>query len=119
MQQLLGVGEVVVHHVAAIVFERVGAGALMQDGADLCAFEVAALEGGAELALVHVVGVLGAGEVEELGPAEVGRGGEVVDDEDVALAGTVELLDEVAADEACSAGYDDHVSSPRWMRCSR
>ncbi len=41
VQQLLGVGEVVVHHVVAIVFKRVGAGALMQDGANFCVFEVA------------------------------------------------------------------------------
>ena len=108
VQQFLRVGEVVVHHVAAIVFERVRAGALMQDGADLCVLEVAGFEGGAELALVHVVGVLGAGEVQELWPGKVGRGGEVIDQQNVALAGAVELVDEIAADEACAAGNDDH-----------
>ena len=40
VQQLLGVGEVVVHHVAAIVFEGVGACSLMEDRADGFGFEV-------------------------------------------------------------------------------
>ncbi len=66
VQQLLGKGEVVVHHVAAIVFEGVGAGALMEDGSNSGVLEVTSLESGAELALVHVVGELRAGEIEEL-----------------------------------------------------
>jgi hypothetical protein len=34
--------------------------------------------------------------------------GQVVDEEDVALAGAIELVDEVAADEACASGDDNH-----------
>src|ERR1700733_770667 len=108
VQQLLGVGEVVVQHVAAIVFEGVGAGALMEDGSNSGVLEVASFESCAELALVHVVGVFCAGEVEELRAGEVRGGGEVVDQQDVALAYLIQLLDKVAADEACSAGNDDH-----------
>ena len=47
--------------------------------------EVACDERVEEVELVHVVGVLSALEVEELGSGEIGRGGEIVDDEDVAF----------------------------------
>jgi hypothetical protein len=107
VEQLLRVGEVVVHHVAAVVFEGVGAGALMEDGANFGVLELAGLESGAELALVHVVGELGAVEVEELGAGEIGGRGKVVDDEDVALTTLVELLDEIAADKAGATGNDN------------
>ena len=55
--------------------------------------------------LVQVVNVAGAVEV-----LEFARVGEVVDDEYVTDSVGVELVDEVAADEACSAGDDVHGS---------
>ena len=79
----------------------------------LCVLEVAGFEGGAELALVHVVGEFGAGKVEELRAGEIRGGGEVVDEQNVALACAIELVDEIAADEACAAGNDDHF----WISC--
>ena len=79
----------------------------MEDGANPGVLELASLEGGAELALVHVVGELGAVEVEELGTGEIGGGGEVVDEQDVALTTLVELLDEIAADKAGATGNDN------------
>jgi hypothetical protein len=108
VQQFLRVGEVVVHHVATIVLERVRTSALMQDGADFCTLEVARLEGGAEFTLVHVVGVSGAGQIQELWPGQVGGGSEVIHQENVAFASAVELMDDIAADKARAAGNDDH-----------
>ena len=113
-----GVVEVVVHHVAAVVFEGVGAGSLVEDGGDLGVVEVAFEDGFDEVELVHVVGVVGALEVEELGAGEVGGRGEVVDDEDVLFADGVELVDEVGADEACSSGDDDHDEFPLLLSLS-
>ena len=84
----------------------------MQDGADLDVLKVAGGEGSAELLLVHVVGVVGAPEVEELRPGEVRGGGEIVDDEEVALADAVELVDQVAADKSDSSGDDDQRVIP-------
>jgi hypothetical protein len=67
----------------------------MEDGFNLGVVEVAFKEGFEKVELVHIVGVLGALEVEKLGPGEVRRGREVIDDEYVALAEGVELMDEI------------------------
>ena len=95
----------------------------MQDGADFDVLEVTGCEGSAELLLVHVVGVVGAPEVEELWAGKVRRGREIVDDEEVALANAIELVDQVAADESDSSGDEDQRAissgsgaSMRWTR---
>jgi len=116
VEDFFGGGEVVVHHVAAVVLEGVGAGALMEDGADGSVGEVAGGEGAAEFCFVEVVGELCAVEVEEFAlrvggdflSGWGGRGGEIVDDEDVGVACGVEFVDEVGADEAGASGDDDH-----------
>ena len=111
VQQLFGVGKVVVHHVAPIIFEGVGTGALVEDGANLEVVEVTCFEGGTELALVHVIGKLGTGKVKEFGSGQIGSWGEVVDEQDVVDARVVELLNKVAADETCAASDDNHLKS--------
>ncbi len=110
VQEHLRVVEVVPHHVLAVVFEGVRAGALMKDGFDRLVIEVACDEAFEEVELIHVVGVDGALQVEELGTGEIGSRGQVVDHKDVGVACAVKLVDEVRADEAGAAGNDDHVS---------
>jgi hypothetical protein len=98
IQQLQREAVVVGHHVTAVGFHRVGAGALVQDGLDT-AIELAVLDHVEELVLVEIVGDLAIGEVEELVGAR-----QVVDRDDVGYAALVERLDQVCAYEPAGAG---------------
>src|SRR5690606_11864811 len=99
LEQLERVAIVVRHHVAAIAFHRVGAGALVEDGAHA----LQAAEPREELLLVEVVGDVATHQVAELG----GRA-QVVDRDDLELPARVERRHEMRADEARGAGDDDH-----------
>ena len=98
---------VVVHHVIAVVFKRVRACALVQDGAHLRVLEVACRERLAELGLIHVVGVVSSPQIQELRAGEIRCRRKVIDDENVTLADAIQLLNEIAADKAGAAGNDD------------
>src|SRR5215469_3514243 len=111
VQQLLGVREVVVHHVAPVVLKSVRTRALMQNRADWPTLEVAALQRGSELFLVHVVGVFGPCEIRELRTAKVWRRSQVVHDQNVTLSSAIQLMNEVAADEPCPSRNDNHLAS--------
>ncbi len=107
VEERLGVGVVVLHHVLAVRLGRVGAGALVQDRLER-AVEAAAREPRQELALVHVV--LDA-QLEEV--PRVGALGEVVDREDLVHAGAVQRRDQARADEAGGPGDDGELAHVR------
>lgn len=104
VQQGLGVLVVRAHHEVDVVLHRVGAGALVEDGVDVRAVEVVILDALKEVVLVLVVDELQAAEV-----LVVLAVLEVVDDQDVRAAATVEFFDDIAADETGTTCYDNHV----------
>ena len=83
----------------------------MEDGLNGLIVEVARDEALEEIEFIHVVGVGGALQIEGTWGRKDWRGGEVIDDEEVRVACAIELVDEIRADEAGTAGDDDHVVS--------
>ncbi len=107
MEQFFAVGVVGVHHVFAVVLHGVGAGAVVEDGLDGRAVEFPGNKRRHKVVFVEIVL-----DVERQQVFEFVALAEVVDNEDVAPASLVEAFDEVAADEAGAACYDDHVAAP-------
>lgn len=103
VQQGFGVLVVHAHHEVDVVFHGIGAGAFMEDRVDIRAVEVVILDGLKEVILVLVVNELQAAQV-----LVVLSILEVVDDQDVRTATTVEFLDDVAADETGTTRYNNH-----------
>ena len=96
------VAVVVLHHVVAVLFHRVGAGALMEYG--VRTRRRAGTHAGDEVALVEVVRNLALGEIYELFTFF-----EVVDGDDVGDASCIECENVVAADEAgCARNENAH-----------
>ena len=100
-QHLFRVLEVVVHHVHAVVFKRVGAGALVQNRLDPTFSQCIFSNGAAKLPLVHVIHIARAVQVLELPGI-----GQVVHHQNVRDAVRIQLVDQVAADKARASSND-------------
>src|SRR5690606_34648391 len=96
---------VVIHHVMAVTFRRIGTCALMQY--DIDTLEVALSHLRPEIVLVHVVGDVAADQV-----ADFVTFGEIVHRENVGITAPIQAADKIAADEAGGSGDYDHDSSP-------
>src|SRR5574340_512928 len=106
VEQLHRVARVIGHHVAAVLFHRVGARALVQDGFQ-CVVEFTGFQAFDEFLLVEIIGDLAIDQV-----AELVRPLQIVDRDDVGDATLVERLDQIGADKAGRAGDDViHLSS--------
>src|ERR1700719_3755217 len=100
MQNQLREREVVLDHVAAIGAGGVGARTLMKDCLDSIGQRFA-LDGAGELRRLHEVR-----ESQIIKVAKVITA--AIDHQDVGDALGIQRADQVAADEACTAGYYDH-----------
>ena len=92
------------HHFDAVPFRRDGACALVQNRTDL-AEAVARQHAGQEIVFVSVIDEVAVGQVPRLVPV-----GQVVDDENILLAGRIQVSDDIAADKSGAAGNDDHIA---------
>ena len=101
------------HHVVYIIFHGIGAGTFVEDGINFSAGIYISLYVGSEAVFVMVV--------EEFQTAQVFivlSVLQVIDDEDVGATLTIEFLYNVAADEAGTAGNDNHIVSSCWVLSS-
>ena len=111
---------VVVHHVEAVVVHGVGTRALVEDGFDIFVRQKMTAHLADEFVFVEVVGDFALGKVFEFFAT-----GQVVNGDNVGNAALVEGFDDVAADEAGRACYDDgHIGFPLFFgfgetRCTR
>ena len=120
MEHGLGILVVDAHHVVHVVFHGIRAGPFVKDGVHIGAVKIVILDILQEIVLVPVI--------EEFQPPKVLvilTVLEVVHDEDVVAPLSVEFFDEIAADEAGAAGYDDHalrsfrVRAIHWRQIAR
>src|SRR5580704_16360621 len=109
MQQFLRVREVVVHHVSAIIFQRIRTGTLVQNGTDPTARECTVCEGPAKLCFVHVVDETGAGKVHKF-LVWIRCVGEIVNNQDCIFPLGIQFMHQIAANESGSACNDNHSS---------
>src|SRR4051794_33741990 len=110
VQQFLRIGEIVVHHVPAIIFQGVRACSLVQDGANSAFGKYSAGKRATELCLVHIIGKPGTRKVQEL-LVWTRCIGEIVDHENVIFSLEIQFMDEIASNEAGSPCHDDHKVS--------
>jgi hypothetical protein len=108
IEHVSAVAEVIVHHVAAVGFHRVRAGAFVENRAHLA--EVAAPEALDEFGLVEIVVDFAVDQILEFVGAR-----EIVDGDDALFAALVERLHEIAADETGRAGDDEGHDDPAVM----
>src|SRR5210317_793367 len=114
MQQALRISVIVAHHVTTVPFSRLGTRALVQDcgyGRGKCLIGIQTID---ELVFVEVIGDRLVRDVDELVTVL-----EIVDDDDVVITTLYEGTDEVAADEAGTAGHYVHGSVPQRDDASR
>src|SRR5271170_6358142 len=97
-QNILGVGEVIVHHVHAVIFQRIRAGTLMKDCFDLGDAKLVGHDGSAKFALVHVVD-----ETRSMQIHELSRIGQVIYYKNVRDAVPIQLVYDIASNETRAA----------------
>ena len=107
LEQVAGDGVVVLHHVSAVGFHGVAAGAFVEHGLDTAKGPLG--ETGVEAAVVDVVGNAQIGQV-----AEFVAIGQVIHRDDVLDAAGIQTLDDVAANEAGRAGDHDAHANNSW-----
>ena len=109
-KQFVAVPVVVVHHETTISLDGARTCALVQHRANLAKLTTGkTIE---KIVLVQVISDFTVGQVTEFVAI-----GQVVDGDDLRLVTPVKCLDEIAADEACSAGYDNrHARFPVRVR---
>ena len=105
VQQAPGVLEVRLHHVLTIPFGRDRARTLMENGLYIVTKRFAADDAAQEIVLIQIVNQIAIGEIEYFSPV-----GQVIDHQNISDTGTVQVPDNIAADKAGAAGYQDHVS---------
>ena len=110
VEYLLRAGEIVVHHVDAVVYQCVRARPLMKDRLDMRNSQFPLVERAPELPLVHIVHKPGAAQVEVLS-----RIGKIIDDKDVGNTMQIQLMDQIAADKSRTARNDIHILFLRWQ----
>ena len=102
MQKLLAVFKIVAHHELPVPFGGGRTGTQMEHGADMPEI-MTGLYFGHEVIPVQVISNMQVSQVVHLVAIL-----QVVDRQDVRVSAQIELLDQVAADEAGAASHDDH-----------
>ena len=109
-QQVLAAFVIVLHHVAAVVIHRIGAGSFMEYDVDIAAVKGIVGHLHVEIFIVHVIV-----ERKALQIAAFASVRQVVDDEDIVDSPVIQLFYYIAADKSGAACYDFH-SLPSFAR---
>ena len=109
-QQVLAAFVIVLHHVAAVVIHRIGAGSFMEYDVNIAAVKGIVGHLHVEIFIVHVIV-----ERKALQIAAFASVRQVVDDEDIVDSPVIQLFYYIAADKSGAACYDFH-SLPSFAR---